>query len=115
VQSSANPNANHKPGGNKKKEHNNHKGGKHGNKPKENNNNEKMGSNAGEGKQERRRVKFPYKICIDDHLTHLCPKLVEVVRLLAQLPVVVMNPFPHNQHLALNSSNVRNVAGGGQN
>jgi hypothetical protein len=60
-------------------------------------------------------VKFPCKICTDDHLTHLCPKLAEAARLLAESPAVLMNPFPHNQHLASSSSNAVNVAGGGQN
>jgi hypothetical protein len=60
-------------------------------------------------------VKFPYNLCTDDHLTHLCPKLAEVARLLSQLLDVLMNPFPHNQHLASSSSNVGNAAGGGQN
>jgi hypothetical protein len=83
VQLSANPNGNQKLGGNKKKGCNNHKGGKNGNKPKENNNNEKTDNNVGEGKREKHKVKFPCKICTDDHLTHLCPKLVEVVRILA--------------------------------
>jgi hypothetical protein len=45
----------------------------------------------------------------------LCPKLVEVARLLAQSPVVLANPFPHNHHLASSSSNTENAAGGGQN
>jgi hypothetical protein len=115
VQSSANPNGNQQPGGNKKKGCNNRKGGKNGNKPKDNNNNEKMGNNVGEGKRERRKVKFPCKLCTDDHLTHLCPKLAEAVRILSQSPSMLTNPFPHNQHLASSSSNARNVAGGGQN
>jgi hypothetical protein len=113
VQSSANPNGNQQPGGNKKKGRNNCKGGKNGNKPKENN--ENMGSNDGEGKKEKCKVKFPCKLCTDDHLTHLCPKLAKVVRLLAQSPIMLMNPFPHNHHLALSSSNIENEAGGGQN
>jgi hypothetical protein len=115
VQSSANPNGNQQPGGTKKKGRNNRKGGKNGNKPKDNNNNEKTGSNAGEGKRERCKVKFPCKLCIDDHLTHLCPKLAEDARLLAQSHVVLTNPFPHNQHLASSSSNAENAAGGSQN
>ena len=60
-------------------------------------------------------MKFPCKLCTDDHLTHLCPKVVEVARILAQFPTVLTNLFPHNQHLALISSNVGNEAGGGQN
>jgi hypothetical protein len=115
VQSSANPNGNQQPGGNKKKGRNNRKGGKNGNKPKENNNNEEMGSNDGEEKREKCKVNFPYKIFTDDHLTHLCPKLAEATRLLAQSPTLLMNTFPHNQHLASSSSNVKNAAGGGQN
>ena len=106
---------NQQPGGNKRKGHNNRKGGKNGNKPKENNNNEKTGSNVGEGKREKHKVKFPYKLCTNDHLTHLCPKLAEAVRILDQSPAVLTNPFPHNQHLASSSSNIGNATSGGQN
>jgi hypothetical protein len=115
MQSSAKPNVNKQPGGNKKKGRNNRKGGKNGNKPKDNGNNEKTNNNAGEGKQERRKVKFPYKLCTNDHLTHLCPKLSEVERILSLPPVVLTNPFPHNHHMALSSSNTRNAVGGSQN
>jgi hypothetical protein len=96
VQSSTNPNGNQKPGGNKKKGRNNRKGGKNGNKPKDNGNNEKTNNNAGEGKRERCKVKLPCKLCTDDHLTHLCPKLVEATRLLSLPLFVLTNPFPHN-------------------
>jgi hypothetical protein len=82
VQSSKNPNGNQQLGENKKKGRNNCKGGKNNNKPKDNGNNEKMNNNAGEGKRERCKVKFPCNICTDDHLTHLCPKLAESSRLL---------------------------------
>ena len=61
------------------------------------------------------KVKFTCKICIDDNLTHLCPKLVEVARILSLPPAVLTNPFPHNQHMASSSLNVRNVASGIQN
>jgi hypothetical protein len=114
-QSSANPNGNQKPGGNKKKGHNNIKGGKNGSKPKDNGNNEKTNDSAGEGKREIRKVNFPCNLCVDDHLTHLCPKLVEVVRILYLPPSMLMNPFPHSQHMASSSSNNRNVTGGSQN
>jgi hypothetical protein len=60
-------------------------------------------------------VNFPRKLCTDDHLTHLCSKLVEAVRLLSLPPTVLTNPFPHNQHMALSSSNAGNVASGSQN
>ena len=100
MQSSANPNGTQQLGGNKKKGRNNSKGGKNNNKPKDNGNNEETNNNAGESKRERRKVKFPCKICIDDHLTHLCPKLAEATRLLYLPPIMLMNPFPHNQHMA---------------
>ena len=97
VQSSTNPNGNQQPGGNNKKgSGNNHKGGKNINKPKENGNNEKLNNNVGEGKKEKWKVKFPYKIFIDNHLTHLYPKLAEATRLLSPLPTVMTNTFPHN-------------------
>jgi hypothetical protein len=116
VQSSTNPNGNLQPGGNKKKGRgNNCKGGKNNNKPKDNDNNEKLNNNFGEGKKERWKVNFPCKICTDDHLTHLCPKIVESVRLLSLLLVVLTNPFPHNQHMDSSSSNAVNAVSGSQN
>jgi hypothetical protein len=60
-------------------------------------------------------VKFPYKLCTYDYLTHLCPKLKEAVRLLSQLPAVMTNLFPQNQHMAPSSSNAENVLSGNQN
>jgi hypothetical protein len=62
--------------------------------------------------KEKRKVKFPCKLCTDDHLTHLCPKLAEAARLLNLPPAVLTNPFPHNQHLALSSLNAGNASGG---
>jgi hypothetical protein len=106
VQSSKNPNGDQQLGGNKRKGRNNRKGGKNGNKPKDKDNNGKPNDNVGEGKKEKRKVKFPCKLCTDDHLTHLCPKLAEAVRLLNLPPAVLTNPFPHNQHLASSSLNV---------
>jgi hypothetical protein len=62
VQSSTNPNGNQQLGGNKKKgRNNNRKGGKNNNKPKDNGNNERTNNNAGEGKKERCKVKFPVR------------------------------------------------------
>jgi hypothetical protein len=116
MQSSIGPNGNQQPDENKKKGcNNNHKGGKNNNNPKDNGNNEKTNNNVGEGKKERHKVKFPCKLCTDDHLTHLCPKLAEVVRLLSLPPIVLENPFPHNQHMASSSSNEENVADGSKN
>jgi hypothetical protein len=108
VQSSSNPNGNQQPGGNKRKGcGNNRKGGKNNNnnKSKDDNNNDKSNNNVGEGKKEKRKVKFPCKLCKDDHLTHLCPKIEEASRLIMQQPVVLTNPFPHNQNMASGTSN----------
>jgi hypothetical protein len=115
MKSSTKPNGNQQPGGNNKKGCNNRKGGKNVNKPKDNDNNEKTNNNDGEAKRERHKVKFPYKLCIDDHLTHLCPKLAEDGRLLSLPPAMLVNPFSDNHHMALSSSNAVNAAGGSQN
>jgi hypothetical protein len=113
VQSSKNPNGDQQPDGNKWKGQNNSRGGK--NKPKDKNNNGKQNDNAGEGMKEKHKVKFPCKLFTDDHLTHLCPKIVEAVKILNLSPAVLTNPFPHNQHLASSSLNTENASGGGQN
>jgi hypothetical protein len=116
VQLSTNLNGNQQPRGNKKKGcGNNRKGGKNSNKPKDNVNNENLNNNVGEGKKERQKLKFPYNLCTNNHLTHLCPKLAEAMRLLSIPPIVVTNPFPHNKHMASSSSNNRNAASGIQN
>jgi len=115
LQSLKNPNGDQQLDGNKRKGLNNHKGGKNGNKPKDKDNNGKQNDNAREGKKEKRKVKFPCKLCTDDHLTHLCPKLVEAARILNLPPDVLTNPFPQNQHLASSSSNAGNAPGGSQN
>jgi len=115
VQSTKNPNGEQQPCGNKRKGRNTRKGGKNNNKPKDKDNNGRQNDNAGEVKKEKHKVKLPCKLCTDDHLTHLCPKLMEVARLLNLLPVVLTNPFPHNQHLASSYSNARNAFGGSQN
>lgn len=116
VQLSKNPNGDQKSDGNKRKGQNNHKGGKNNNnKPKDKYNNGKQNDNFGEGRKEKHKVKFPCKLCTDDHLTHLCAKLVEAMRLLNLLPVVLTNPFPQNQHLALISKSTENALGGSQN
>jgi hypothetical protein len=115
VQSLKNPNGDQQLDENKRKFQNNHKGGKNNNKPKDKDNNGKQNDNAREGNKEKCKVKFPCKLCTDDHLTHLCPKLAEVARILNILPAVLTNPFPHNQHLSLISSNAGKVPSGSQN
>jgi hypothetical protein len=52
---------------------------------------------------------------MDNHLTHLCPKLEEAARILSLPPVMLKNHFPHNQHMASSSLNAKNVASGSQN
>ena len=117
MQSSTNPNGNQQTGGNKRKGRgNNRKGGRNNdNKPKGNTNNDRLKVNVGEGKKEKRKVKFPCKLCTDDHLTHLCSKLKEATRILYLPPVVLTNPFPNNQHMASRSSNAKNASSGSQN
>jgi hypothetical protein len=69
--------------------------GKKKQKYKKGNGDKKVANNDGEGKTEKRKVKFLCKLCTDDHLNYLCPQLVEALKLLAQQqPIVLMNPFP---------------------
>jgi hypothetical protein len=60
-------------------------------------------------------VKFPCKLCKDDHLTHLCPKIEEASRILSYPPSVLTNLFPYNQHMALGTSNTGNASSGSEN
>ena len=78
---------------NKKNGKNNLKGG---NKNENSNSNDKNSQNVGGDKQPKRKVKFPCKFCKDDHLTHLCPRMEDASRFIAQGPVVLINPLPHN-------------------
>ena len=82
------------PGWNKKKGKNNHKGG---NRNENSNNNENNARNCGGDKQAKRKVKFPFNLCKDDHLTYLCPRIDEASRFLAQGPAVLTNPLRHNK------------------
>jgi len=68
---STNPKANHQTEGKKKQKNKKGKGDK------------KDANNDGDGKIEKRKVNFLCKICMDDHLTHLCPRLMESQNLLA--------------------------------
>ena len=63
---------NQQPGRNKKNGKNNCKGG---NRNENANSNDKKARNAGGDKQPKCKVKFPCKLCKDDHLTHLCPRM----------------------------------------
>ena len=63
----------------KKKGRNNKKKGKNGK-----SNANKTNEHVGEGPKDKKKVKFPCKLCVGDHLTHLYPKIRDVQRLLAQ-------------------------------
>ena len=67
------------------------------------NSNDKNARNDRGDKHPKCKVKFPCKLCKDDHLTHLCPRIDEASRFLAQGPVVLTNPLPHNQNMDLKS------------
>ena len=87
---------NQQPRRNRKKGKNNRKGG---NKNENANSNDKNGQNARGDKQAKRKVKFPCKLCKDDHLTYLCPRIDEASRFLAQGLAVLTNPLPHNHNM----------------
>ena len=74
---SSNKNGNHQPVRNKKNGKNNRKGG---NKNENANFNDKNSHNAGGDKYSKHKVKFPCKLCKDDQLTHLCPRIEEASR-----------------------------------
>ena len=71
---------NQQPGQNKKKGKNNRKGG---NMNENVNNNDKNTRNAGGDKQTKCKVNFPYNLCKEDHLTHLCPHMEYSSRFIA--------------------------------
>jgi hypothetical protein len=45
-------------------------------------------------------VRYPCKLCAEDHPTHLCPRLAEAQKFVTQQQQVVLtNPFQHGQNL----------------
>jgi hypothetical protein len=74
----------------------------------------KPDNNVGGGNKEKKKDKFPCKLCKEDRLTHQCPKLEEAQCLLArQQNIMLTNPFPQGQHMAMGtSSNTQNLQGG---
>ena len=61
------------------------------------------------GKKDKKKMKFPYKLCQGDHLTHQFPLIDQAQKLLKnQQPVVLKDPFLQGQNFAATS----NVAGG---
>ena len=65
----------------------------------------------GGDKQAKRKVKFPCKLCKENHLTYLCPRIDEALRFLAQGPAVLTNHLPHNQNM---NSRTHDQSGGDQ-
>ena len=54
-------------------------------------------------------MKFPCKLCQEDHLTHQFPLIDQAQKLLKnQQPTVLKDPFPQGE----NAASVSNVAGG---
>ena len=89
---SLNQKGNQQPGQNKKKGKNNRKGGNRN----ENDNNDKNNkSNAGGDKKPKCKVKFPCKLCGDDHLTHLFPQIEDSLKFIVHILIVLVNPLPH--------------------
>ena len=81
---------------------------KKGKKGEGNQNKPKPANNADGGKKEKKWLKFPCKLCQEDHLTHLCPLMDQAQKLLkAQQPAVLKDPFRQGQ----NSASASNVAG----
>ena len=87
---------NQQPGRNEKNGKNNRKGG---NKNKNATYNDENAHNYGGDKQSKRKVKFPCKLCKEDHLTHMCPHMEDASRFIAQGPAVLTNPLPHNKNM----------------
>ena len=109
---SLNLKGNHHPGRNKKKGKNNRKGGS---KNENANNNDKNTQNDGGDKKSKCKVKFPCKLCKDDHLTHLFPHMEDALRFIAQDPTVLTNPLPNNQTMNSRTVDPGFASGGNQN
>ena len=60
-------------------------------------------------RKKKKKVKFPCKLCQEDHLTHLCPLMDQAQKLLkSQQPAVLKDPFSQGK----NSTSASNVVGG---
>ena len=63
------------------------------------------------GGKENKKVKFPYKLCQEDHLTHQFPLIDQAQKLLKnQQPVVLKDPFPQGKNVASVSNVARSTA-----
>jgi hypothetical protein len=69
-------------------------------------------NNYREGKNEKRKVNFRCKLCINDYLTHQCPRLEEAQNILAQQQLAMLtNPFPQGKNMAQASSSTNALEG----
>ena len=58
-------------------------------------------NSANGGNKYKKRVKFPCKLCQEDHLTHQCPLIDQPQKLLkGQQPIVLKHPFPQGKNVA---------------
>jgi hypothetical protein len=61
---------------------------------------EKPTDNAGEGTTEKRKARYPCNLCVEDHPTHLCPRLAEARKFVTQQQQFMLtNPFQHGKNL----------------
>ena len=66
-------------------------------------------------KKPKHKVKFPCKICGDDHLTHLFPQIEDASKFIAQSPIVLTNPLSQNQNMNSRTMDPRSASDGSQN
>jgi hypothetical protein len=56
--------------------------------------------NDGRGDTKKKKSKYPYNLCKEDHPIHQCPRFVEAQNLLAQKQLSMLtNPFLHRKNL----------------
>ena len=60
-------------------------------------------------------MKFPYKLCKDNHLTQLCPRMEDASKFIAQGPAMFTNPLPNNQNMNSRTIDYSCVSGGTKN
>ena len=72
-------------------------------------------NNDGGDKQPKCKVKFPCKLCKDDHLTHLCHCMEDASNFIAQGPDLFTNPLPNNQNMNSRTVDPGCAFGGTQN
>jgi hypothetical protein len=61
---------------------------------------EKPTDNAGGDNTEKWKARYPCNLCVEDHLTHICPRLVEAQKFFTQKQhAVLTNPFQHGKNL----------------